>query len=337
MPGTGARVSEGVCRPRNKAGAREVAVVALVKGLEAQEGGRRPSGGGGAPAAPANGGSVVGQGVGGALTDIGRLGEDVAMGDGGRQLQIAIGDRPEGLTEGNEGVRDGRWKPVAPKEGEHPAGRGGNKMDPTHAHPRRIACPKGMGRVSRDELGNAGGAGGYTVGQPLPVLEGLVDGRGELQAVGRGVPVSECVLEGAEKPTAARQGKGHGAQFAKELVPRLDGNTALGREDGKEDVVEALHAVGGQRDGGCNGVDVPAQDSLASGPGGIPFEHLLEGGRLLAMGVVPRLEGPEHIVEGMEQNTFNAAAGARRPLGETNEVINIDIPVIREPCHQIHK
>jgi hypothetical protein len=66
--------------------------MALVKGLETEEVGCRSSGGRGAFVLPGLSGHVVRERRNGAFPHIGRMSQDVVLGDGARELKVRIGD-----------------------------------------------------------------------------------------------------------------------------------------------------------------------------------------------------------------------------------------------------
>ena len=72
----------------------------------------------------------------------------------------------------------------------------------------------------------------------------------------------ERVLHVAQEVLGAWESKGHGAEFAKNLVPLLDAGPLLGSGDAGQYFGQALHAVkkGGGRMGLC--VDDPTKDEL---------------------------------------------------------------------------
>ena len=87
-------------------GERDVAVVTLVQGLDAKEvcGGTR--GRGGSFTLPIHGGSVVVQVVDCFFADVHKVSSDVVLGDGPHQFQVAVGDVPVEVLEGDEARLD---------------------------------------------------------------------------------------------------------------------------------------------------------------------------------------------------------------------------------------
>ena len=92
MPQAGGLVPHAIEVPRQEIVSGNIAVVALVKGLETKEvrGGSRGSGG--AFALPILSGSIVMEGLDRVFSHVGGLGDDVVMHYCGRQLQITVGD-----------------------------------------------------------------------------------------------------------------------------------------------------------------------------------------------------------------------------------------------------
>ena len=118
----------------------------------------------------------------------------------------------------------------------------------------------------------------------------------------------EGCLQCAKQASAAREGQGHGAQFAQDLVPSFGGHAATGPGYGGKNFVQSVDPVSRQGNGARDGVDEPTQHDLVGCSGAVAFAELLDGGRLLAVGVVAGSEWPEDLIEGVKQDALVALA-----------------------------
>ena len=89
----------------------------------------------------------------------------------------------------------------------------------------------------------AGGAAGKVSMEKTEVLKSVVDALLELELSFR-VLVAKRLLHVTEEATGARDGKGHGAEFAKDLMPPLDRCAPLGERYLCQDVGKSLQAAG---------------------------------------------------------------------------------------------
>ena len=71
----------------------------------------------------------------------------------------------------------------------------------------------------------------------------------------------------------------------------------------------------------CDGVDGPAEDRAASGPGAVTGAKLFEGDGLLPKRVVVGTEWPKHVVNGVEERSAYSAAVVGL-LGGTDKVVD---------------
>lgn len=97
MPRSGANVCHGVNHAGHKADGGQVAVVPLVEGLQPEETGDGAGGGRRPLVAPTDCGGVVGESVGSTFPNVGSLGEDLTVGDGGGEFEVAVGNGAPGV------------------------------------------------------------------------------------------------------------------------------------------------------------------------------------------------------------------------------------------------
>lgn len=244
MPGAGTDVSHGIDGSREETVVGHVAKVALVQGLQAEEVGSRSCGCCGTFLLPSYGRSVVGEGVCSLLADIGVLGQDVTVGQGPGEFQIAVGDGSAWVGEGDEVGGDGRWKGRPPQKGEDPAlGGAGDKMDSSHADGRGVARSQGVGMEVAHQFDDPGGTRMEAARQPAPVRQKVMDMVGESEAMAIFIGVSERLLECTEESPCARDPRGHRPEFPKELVPRAPRDATLAWWDGVQKFVEPHGAM----------------------------------------------------------------------------------------------
>ena len=75
--------------------------------------------------------------------------------------------------------------------------------------------------------------------------------------------------------------------------------------------MQAFKAVRRQGDGGVGGIDDPAKDQLARGPGAIAFEKFLDQGGFLPVRTNCRFERAKDLIKRMEELAFDVGT----PLG----------------------
>jgi hypothetical protein len=156
----------------------KIAIVALMKCLEAEQVSWGAGGGGGSLGLPGEGRGIVGERVDGTLTTVGVVDQDVVLGNSARQLQIGVGDSAGGVGRADEGSLDGERERGAPEEGNHEPGGSGNEDDTAHAGRGSVGGAKGPG-VSVNNLAKAGGTGMEVADEPSEVVEKIVHERGE--------------------------------------------------------------------------------------------------------------------------------------------------------------
>ena len=74
-------------------------------------------------------------------------------------------------------------------------------------------------------------------------------------------------------------------------------------------------------------VNFPTKDGFPSRPSGVSFAKLFDGGRLLLMRVVVWVQWPQHLIQGLEQGLFDAFPVSASQLCQTDEVVNMHVPV----------
>lgn len=133
-------------------------------------------------------------------------------------------------------------------------------------------------------------------------------------------------LQCAEQTSSAGNSNSHGAQFAKDLVPRFEGDSSAGGWDTGQEFMETGQTMRGQGDGEGNTIDEPTQENLDGGPGAVTFEEFFDGGRFLPVPV--RLgQGAKDSINGVQENTFCPPAPLAIALNQFEVVVNINISV----------
>lgn len=208
VPEAGGLIGQDVERAGEVAVLADVAMVALVEGLEAKEVGGGAGGGGRSFGLPGPGSSVVGVAVKEALADVKQVCRDVGLDDGGSKFEVGVGGRPGGVAEGDEITDNIGRERCTPDDwatkggGGAGASRAGRKEDTAHAGAGGIKAAGDARGLGGDELVKARGARGNVIGEPLEVGQGIVDGLGEADAVVGGVP--EGLLHLAEESARTR-------------------------------------------------------------------------------------------------------------------------------------
>ena len=120
----GGIVSHGVERAGDVGFGRDVAVLALMQCLEAEQAGSWTGGGDGTAAMPIHGCQVVGGRVVGSFPQVPGVGGSIVVKDAAGEFQIRICDGTLGIVEREEASPRGRSEGVAPYEGGGPVERG---------------------------------------------------------------------------------------------------------------------------------------------------------------------------------------------------------------------
>ena len=79
-----------------------------------------------------------------------------------------------------------------------------------------------------------------------------------------------------------------------------------------------------------DGVNNPPQHCLDGAPRAVPLAKLLQQHGLLPVDVITVLQGPQHIVDGLEQDPANSLA-IPAPLVESEEIIHKHVNVPQRP------
>jgi hypothetical protein len=105
------------------------------------------------------------------------------------------------------------------------------------------------------------------------------------------------LLKNGEEAYGGRDGKRHGAQFTKDLLPLAESNATLVGTNRVQDVADPNETM--RREGYhlVEGVENPPQDGLERSPRGISLPHLFERSWLLAEGRVCGIERPHDLVQ----------------------------------------
>jgi hypothetical protein len=104
-------------------------------------------------------------------------------------------------------------------------------------------------------------------------------------------------LKSGEEAYGGRDGKRHGAQFTKDLLPLVESNATLFGTDRVQDVADPNETMRRERYRLVEGVENPPQDGLERSPRGVSLLHLFDRCWLLAEGRVFGIERPHHLVQ----------------------------------------
>ena len=198
----------------------DVAVKALVQGLEPQKVGGGTVRGSGAFALPKHSRRVVMQVVQGALPSVSRVGNDIMLGDSGCQFKVTVGHGAGGAFIGLEGPLDGYGEWLAPEDGAVGMGRrvGRKEGHASHAGTGGVAST-GRVRWRWDDFSKSGWALAKFRRNPPEIIQEIVHVGGETKPGAVGKRVLEGGLKGAEETPRTGDGQHHGAQFAHDFVP----------------------------------------------------------------------------------------------------------------------
>ena len=296
----------------------EVAVVATVHACQAAQVGRGLVGGDGALAVARDRCRIVSKGGKGAVTEVkGGVG-DIRLGEDPRLLQVAVGDVPLGVVEGDDAPLEVVGEGGTPEQGclvlgeEHPA----------HANFGSVYSSDNR-RVVRDEFGEARGPVGDTEGQAFEVAKVVTEVGGDAHAVFIGK--FEAELHGAKEACGARDGRAHEAQFTQDALP-LPGADASFVAEVVEDGGQPGFAAVREFEGARGSVKDPSEDLFALVPASITFCKLLLGDGFLS-GRVVRVRPGEDAIDGVHDAAPRVPAAALGALGHTNEVIHKHVHV----------
>ena len=255
----------------------DIAEVALVNAVEAQEIGCGSSCGGGVFVVPHDCRNVVTQWGDRAPMTIHRLGNDVLLGNEPGQFQIGVGDGPMRVGKGHKSRLDLGGELGAPQQWWDVAVRCGREPDATHA---LTSCIVGTDRnwVVRNQFGQLRGPGCKRFSQVLKVIELVPHCSGDSKAMP--VHVADPFLQQGEQSPAARDSDGHAAELSQGLVPNLGGDSCLVAQ-GVKDLHQSLHPVRGQLQSLVESVKEPAQHHFSGAQMGVSFEKLLQRGNML--------------------------------------------------------
>jgi hypothetical protein len=84
----------------------------------------------------------------------------------------------------------------------------------------------------------------------------------------------------------------------------------------------------GEVEGQLDGVEDPSQDDFSGGPRGVSFAHFLDRYRLLAMLEIAGVKRAKYPIERVEENAFDVAAMVPPSLDQSNEVIDVYVPLL---------
>lgn len=198
------------------------------------------------------------------------------MGNGSGQFKITVGDTTCGVAEGDKALLHLLGEGLAPKDGLEFAIWSRDKVYSPHAC---ACCVRGTasGRTfAGNNLIYSGSSFSQRVGNPLEILEKVVDRASQTQSVSLLFRVPESLLQGGEQAASTRQGKGHRAELAQNFMPLSGGDSLLIGSNGGEDFLESFESMSWQSNGLVDGVNQPAQYNFDSAPSGIPLFHFLD-------------------------------------------------------------
>jgi hypothetical protein len=137
--------------------------------------------------------------------------------------------------------------------------------------------------------------------------------------------VAEGLLHEAKEATEARNGSGHAAKLAEDLLPFFRGDALLVAGEGRKNVLEARQASWRELDGTCRRIHEPSEHDFSSGPSGVPFGEFFRGDGLLPCNGILTAQWSEHAINAMEEATADEAEFLCASLSETQEVVHIDV------------
>jgi hypothetical protein len=184
-------------------------------------------------------------------------------------------------------------------------------------------------RVSGYQFVQACGTTAEILLDPAEVVEGMMETGGQSQAVV--LVCAERSLEMTEESARARKGEGHGPELAEKLVPFVDGEATLRARDGSEECGEALESTLGQGDGHRDGINNPAKDLFAGGPGCVAIEKFLDGDGLRAVDWIIGCQRAKHVVNGVQEDAADTPEAPAATLGGANKVVDKNIDELERP------
>jgi hypothetical protein len=237
--------------------------------------------------------------VSGEAGEVHKLAQNVVLGHSGRELQIADADGATRVGGGDQ------FRGNAVREGFSPQERAtaGKEKYTTHASPWSVRSAVRWGGLGYNFI-NASGAGWDFGGQPFEVREEVMDMAPKAKAPSVGALVPQRLLQDREETPRARDGQTHGPEFAQNLVPFPNWDSLLSGQNGIQYLLQTFHTMQREFQSLGHRIEDPAQDGLSGSPGSVPFEELLKGSRLLAMGAVLVVQASENSVQSVEKSAL---------------------------------
>jgi len=137
--------------------------------------------------------------------------------------------------------------------------------------------------------------------------------------------VAERFLKETEEATGAWDAKGHVAQLAQVLVPRLGADALAAGFDIIQDFAQAVQFVRRKKDSASSRVNVPAKHLLFGRPNTIALTQLLLRNWFLTVGIISGKERAKDLIQHVEQEAADKVAPALVALTSPNQVIHINI------------
>ena len=183
----------------------------------------------GAFSLPKQGGQIVGSANDGPLADIEALSDGLQVEETSGELQVAVCDRA-GRVVGRDDLSLQVWRPLRAPQNRCVAGRQargeswGWKPDSTGSGLGCVVAAVGLGSQG-DNFLDSGGPTGNLVGQPLEIVEGVMDALTEVDSLT--YSCLQCLLKSTEETSRAWESERHGAELAKKFMPLLGGHSTL--------------------------------------------------------------------------------------------------------------
>lgn len=117
-------------------------------------------------------------------------------------------------------------------------------------------------------------------------------------------------------------GNSHGAEFTKNFVPALDGDSLLMKGYRCKDFGETVDTMLGQLDRHLDGVNDPSQNGLQCGPITVTFEELFDGDGLLAVLGILGIERSKDRVDSVEEDAANSGELVTVALSASDEIVH---------------
>jgi hypothetical protein len=218
--------------------------------------------------------------------DVELLGQDIVLGDTGREFQLTVVDVPGRVVMTNQAALDLSGEGGSPEKQVDTAIHLRDEVDASHTEFRGVLSAQGVWSGLGDDLGNALGPSRQVQSKPSEVRQDMVYFTRETYACSMVTLRSQNFLEHTEKSLSVRDGEGHWPELVEQFLPLLHGRAALRRRDGIQEFQQTEDTMGRELDGHGTSVKHPAENNLPGGPSSIALQHLLDRCWFLSVYVV---------------------------------------------------